>query len=607
MTGMRRSARLQRLSTTDTQITARSDASASAPAPAKGKTATSRGAAKKKKPAKPKVHVAAGPASSKDLISSLPPEIMAMILEVIDHRPSMSALGRTSKGFHDVTMPHLYSRVILHANCHAQIAKFIRTLEPLLTVAQKKQLMREGKYKGQQLAGYPAGLDEQARPSCARHVRQLVVGRADPGRKHDFILVRYIEEAFRTLENLEIIQTWNLNAVMAQSIASLKYLQALSIGIQSLSQDRATAKALRRVKNLKHLSLQTSDQDPWTSGDNVAQSLIRNSATTLRSLLLRSASRWTRFFPDREKTDSVDTQYRLTMLRSLRLMSINLGHENVEAMLESVDFTKLEDLAIGLLDGESDSVLDHLTALFGAAPPSLRSLSISLVESVETRTRFLSSFTTLTKLVLKDYVERDEDIPENSGLPDTLLHAILGHQNLEILILTFPHSTRTRLPLQHTSVQTIRAIVDGLPKLQDFVFDAAEENSNEIAQILTRARNLTSVTNLTYMSGLSRCSSKPYTPGFLFVRGIVQAFLDHPEISQVGEDFVWEDHLRLKQVSVSRRTWEVASKFGKGENGMLKPERLTGKTQDRGVWVRDVTDFKVPPLHMYGGCTWHLV
>lgn len=109
------------------------------------------------------------------------------------------------------------------------------------------------------------------------------------------------------------------------------------------------------------------------------------------------------------------------------------------------------------------------------------------------------------------------------------------------------------------------------------------------------------MTNLTYMSGLSRCPSKPYTPGFLFVRGIVQAFMDHPEISQVGEDFVWEDHFRLKQVSVSRRTWEVASKFGKGEKGMLEPERLTGKTQDRGVWVRDVTDFKVPPLHMYGG------
>ena len=108
---------------------------------------------------------------------------------------------------------------------------------------------------------------------------------------------------------------------------------------------------------------------------------------------------------------------------------------------------------------------------------------------------------------------------------------------------------------------------------------------DELGQILVRARNLTSVT--------SPVRSWPQSdpPGFGIVENIVQTFLDHAETSQVGKAFVWEDHFRLKQVSAFYRTWEIASKFGKGQKGMLKPERLTGKLQDRGVWVRDVTDF----------------
>jgi hypothetical protein len=103
-------------------------------------------------------------------------------------------------------MPRLYGRIAVAAMFHAHIPKLIRTLEPHLTIAQKKQLKKEGKYKGQQ-ERYPRGLDEKAKPICASYVRQIIVGVVDPGKKHRYIVDRYIEEAFKNMDNLEIVET----------------------------------------------------------------------------------------------------------------------------------------------------------------------------------------------------------------------------------------------------------------------------------------------------------------------------------------------------------------------------------------------------------------
>lgn len=102
--------------------------------------------------------------------------------------------------------PLLYHRVIIAAPFHAHIAKLIRTLEPLLTISQKKQLKKEGKYKGQQ-DRYSSKLDENTIPTCINYVRQFVIGRCDPGKKHQYIVDRYLEEAFKNMKNLEIVQT----------------------------------------------------------------------------------------------------------------------------------------------------------------------------------------------------------------------------------------------------------------------------------------------------------------------------------------------------------------------------------------------------------------
>lgn len=123
---------------------------------------------------------------------------------------SISALGRTCKVLCSLVMPRLYGRIAVAAMFHAHIPKLIRTLEPHLTIAQKKQLKKEGKYKGQ-AERYPTILNEKSKPICAAYVRQLVIGVADPGRKHRYIVDRYVEEALKNMQNLEIVETRIVN------------------------------------------------------------------------------------------------------------------------------------------------------------------------------------------------------------------------------------------------------------------------------------------------------------------------------------------------------------------------------------------------------------
>jgi hypothetical protein len=139
-------------------------------------------------------------------LSSFPPEILGMVLHDIDDIRTINALSRTCKAFYDMMMPRLYKRIAVASMFHAHIPKLIRTLEPNLSISQRKQLKKEGKYKGQK-ERYPTGLGDQTKPLCASYVRELVVGVADPGKKHKYIVERYVEEALKNLDNLEVVET----------------------------------------------------------------------------------------------------------------------------------------------------------------------------------------------------------------------------------------------------------------------------------------------------------------------------------------------------------------------------------------------------------------
>jgi hypothetical protein len=53
------------------------------------------------------------------------------------------------------------------------------------------------------------------------------------------------------------------------------------------------------------------------------------------------------------------------------------------------------------------------------------------------------------------------------------------------------------------------------------------------------------------------------------------------------ENFVWEDHFKLKTLSLTWKVWDIASEFGKGDKKMGKPEVI--EKDGREVRARDVT------------------
>jgi hypothetical protein len=116
----------------------------------------------------------------------------------------MVRLACTSKRYYALVMAIIHKRISVSTSFWTHIAHVIRRIEPHLSIAQKKQLKREGRYKGQQ-EKFSTLLDPNVVPCCARNVLQMIIGRIDPGKKHKPFVLRYFEEVLKNLHNLEVL------------------------------------------------------------------------------------------------------------------------------------------------------------------------------------------------------------------------------------------------------------------------------------------------------------------------------------------------------------------------------------------------------------------
>ncbi|KAJ4129867.1 hypothetical protein NW768_006837 [Fusarium equiseti] len=144
--------------------------------------------------------------SSLGRISYLPPEVMNMI---IDDKTCLKNLTMTSKALYSLAMPQLFKRIERSCGLHVHIAKLIKTTEPFLSIEQRKQLKKEDIYKGQQET-FPDDVDPDKKPEISNYVRQILVETGDPGKKHRYIVYRYVEELLENLDNLELWGSWML-------------------------------------------------------------------------------------------------------------------------------------------------------------------------------------------------------------------------------------------------------------------------------------------------------------------------------------------------------------------------------------------------------------
>ncbi|CAH0057574.1 unnamed protein product [Clonostachys solani] len=523
--------------------------------------------------------------------SALPQEVFDLILDQITDPSTIGKMARTCKKYHAIMIPRLHQRVAVTAMFHAHIQKLIQSIEPYLSISQMKALKKQGKYKGQQET-YSPHLAEHQVPECASFVRQMIIGVCDPGRKHEHIVHAYLNEAFNNMRNLQIVETMLMTKSIAQNLASMEHLQALSIDLSKFDSDARPF--LKKIKNLKHLSVTDNSFLSLNQHDLIPQ-IIVNSRATLRSLIVIK--------PDFGSTPTPKAPakgHEFPNLKSLSLGRTNFDNDFSKWLQRSINFMSLRELYLQPLGDGKASFFDHLATLAASKASSeiaLRTLFVDLSDGhsflgapessqlvFDAKINFLSSFDTLTSLELSDYNQHKIDLP-NPGIPDTVLNAILKHKGLRTLKMSYVGLVSgCKVPC--VPAATLTAMLDGLPLLEEIHFAPELDELDEISRVLARGANLKSITCYPVdPPGVLRSESSSET----VLKSILQASLSHnADASSSKGPFVWEDHTKLREISVVLRSWQAKSHFvGRTPKGAKKPEMFT--SQGRGVMYRDVS------------------
>ncbi|KAF9779120.1 hypothetical protein IL306_002348 [Fusarium sp. DS 682] len=549
-----------------------------------------------------------------DLLWACPREILNLILDNIDDTRTLGRLSIANKNYHAIVKPQLYKRISVSVLYHAHIAKLIRTLEPLLSINQRKQLKREGQYRGQQ-ESFSNLIDPQKNPDVAEYVRQVILGIGDPGRNHKYMVERYAEEAIKNMNSLEIVETSIITESIAKSLAGQKNLKALNVYANNLGESEA--KPLAKIQNLKHLVIHVHGFDrPNFHKENIPLSLIFNSRSTLRSLNVETGTFFSGFLEDWPKNTS------LTSLKSFHLTGASINEALKSALANAIDFVALEDLKFGYLSQDLTILFKHLSDIFSKARDGndkteikLRSLALDMGRetffaaeeeqeaNVDARIDFISSFDTLTCLELHDYGQYPQETLANPDLKRTLVSAILKHKNLNKLKISYRGVT-SNYKMTCLEPATIAKLVDNLPELKHFEFIPEPTKLEEIAKLVCRGRSLTAVTLIT--GGTWSSLAENQERGIEFLHLVFDAVMNRDVNSDVG-DFRWEEHTKITHVAMDWMIWEIGSKLGKAKRGMKKTKKMSvtvGKQKKREVLYREITDFVRIPLINGLGCKW---
>lgn len=278
---------------------------------------------------------------------------------------------------------------------------------------------------------------------------------------------------------------------MAESLASLKSLKALSVCTARF--EEGAMRSLSKVKNLQHLSVEDYSWGSGVGKDNVVRAMLLNSRSTLRSLSMKTSSYATCFLEDWEKMVSASKSgqaHGLIALKSLSLSGVRFDEGNfLKSMQSAIDFAGLQELRLGRLSQGRHRLFQHLASLAGSAQDKridLRTLSVDMSHNQRMETpeqeqmgfdakcAFISSFNTLSTLELVDYNQYPEEHVVNPGLSDTLLQAILKHENLKVFKMSYS-GIISGYKIPYLSAETVATIVNNLPHLEEFVF-APEES-----------------------------------------------------------------------------------------------------------------------------------
>ncbi|EXK84527.1 hypothetical protein FOQG_11316 [Fusarium oxysporum f. sp. raphani 54005] len=538
-----------------------------------------------------------------DVLSVLPAEILQQILESVNDPKSMVKMACTSKRYYALVMAIIHKRISVSTSFWAHIPHVIRRIEPHLSIAQKKQLKREGQYKGQQ-EKFSTRLDPNAVPPCASNVRQMIIGKIDPGKKHKPLVLRYFEEVLKNLHNLEVFDAEDLTESMAESLSELKNLKSICLHPYERTIKPEAMIPLAKLSNLEHICIEDRS---WGSiamtNERPLQSMLLNSLSTLQSLEVRTVKYYSDFLGDWEgklkarNPDALEQEYDFTALKSLTIHGISFSGEFCENMMPNItrafDFLKLRELNLmGLEEGQL-TFFKHLEDLFSKADKRdihLRKLCLemkgpdhepSYAETevhLEGMYRFISSFDSLTSLEIHDYNMYNSAVQSNPGLSRRLLQSVVKHTGLETLRFHYRHMGIESWEIPYASAETVNILIKNLPSLRVFEFAPQVTNLDAMARALSRAKNLTTL----LYPNFKNYHSDPDNAQVTFAKTLLGGFLEN---AGSCEKFVWEETYKLGRITVGWTDFRIGSGL-KPKKNFEKPVKI--EKGDRMVIVQDM-------------------
>ncbi|EWZ78811.1 hypothetical protein FOWG_16970 [Fusarium oxysporum f. sp. lycopersici MN25] len=548
----------------------------------------------------------------KDKFSIFPAEILQLILESVDDKPSMAKMACTSKSYYSLVLPILHKRISVSANNWRHTHNVIRRLVPYLSLAQKRQLKKETTYKDQQ-DKFSNSLDPDTVPPWANNVRQMIIGSINPGKKKRETIMRYLEEVMKNLYDLKVFMGHELTESMSKSLAAQKNLEALSID-NGFKED--AFESLAKISNLQHLRVSCSGV---VNHEKVLSSMLLNSLNTLKSVKISASWYWSGFMDNWEEDIKAwhpktwERTPHFTSLRSLSLSQITFNSKLIQNLSQAVDFLKLTELEItGFGDrykdiGVNDSnghleFFKHLEDLFqktDKADIHLRNLSLQLSgywdkerrateEDLKDIYRFMSSFDTLTGLEIHDYNTYLSNVESNPGLLMPLQQSILNHKRLEKL--HFHHKDAfSGHELPCFTAASVKVLVESLPKLRVLEFAPSGDNKDEMLQALSRATNLTRLI-FNHKQTLYPRSDFPEDHHTMVVKGLLEGFLEYA--SCTGE-FIWEKHYKLSKFKIGSDAYVIGSNLKHRKDWFkIRPVKVT--KGGRAVMFQDLRRGKRP-------------
>ncbi|KAF4345160.1 hypothetical protein FBEOM_866 [Fusarium beomiforme] len=544
-----------------------------------------------------------------DVLSVLPAEILQQILESwqVNDPKSMVILACTSKRYYSLVMAILHKRIAVATYFWAHIPNVIRRIEPHLSIAQKKQLKREGQYKGQQ-DKYSTRLDPNVVPPCTSFVRQMIIGKIDPGKKHKPFVLRYFEEVLKNLHNLEVFDGEELTVSMAESLAKLKNLKSLRLNAWQSSITSDSIVPLAKLRNLEHICIQDRSWGNITStGERVLQKMLLNSLSTLQTLDIRTSKYYSDFLVDWEdeikarNPDAMKQEHDFTALKSLSLYGISFAGNFCDKVMpnltRAVDFLKLRELKLMKLEEGQLTFFKYLQDLFSKADKGdihLRQLCVEMKGPspelghaateihLEGIYRFISSFDSLTTLEIHEYNLYNRARESNDGLSRRLLQSILNHPELETLRFRYRYVGSEPWEVPYVSHEIVNVLVKNLPRLRVLEFAPRVDNLNEMARALSRAKNLEMVICSDHQT-LDEDEDEENSR-LVLTRTLLEGFMEN---ACSAEKFVWEEHYKLNRIFPGWIDYSIGSGL-KRKKGFEKPVKIT--KGDCMVMIQDLRD-----------------